>query len=215
MLKVYHELNTQIGSLQDYEIVDHKTVIVERDREESEKIDNYNHLEAEYLSLLEADIVAKLNATFADLKANGKYDERVKVVFDTAAIIAQFKGTAEANELTFNESAFTAKLNSLVNSYTTQYPGSDTETLNVPVSIGAMDNYVSQYSFYTLSDCLADDDYVVTDYTLDNGKVAIVTYQKGDSVVRFILNYNIYTVNVRLDGQVYTLDKYAYVKIAG
>ena len=78
-----------------------------------------------------------------------------------------------------------------------------------------MDNYVSQYSFYTLSDCLAGDDYVVTDYTLDNGKVAIVTYQKGDSVVRFILNYNIYTVNVRLDGQVYTLDKYSYVKIAG
>ena len=115
----------------------------------------------------------------------------------------------------FDEAAFLTKLSAVVGSYTSQYPGSDTETLNVPVSIGAMDNYVSSYSFYTLSDCLAGDDYVVTDYTLDNGKVAIVTYQKGDSIVRFILNYNIYTVNVRLDGEIYTLDKYSYVKIEG
>ena len=215
MLKIYHELNTQIGSLQDYEITDHKTVIVERNREESEKLANYKSLEAEYLELLEAEIVEKLNATFAELKTEGKYDERVKVVFDTAAIIAQFAAATAANELAFDETVFAAKLDTLVNSYTTQYPGAENEALNVAVNIGAMDDYVSKYSFYTLSDCLAGDDYVVTDYTLDNGKVAIVTYQKGDSVVRFILNYNIYTVNVRLDGQVYTLGKYSYVKIEG
>ncbi len=215
MLVAYHELNSQIGSLQDYEITDHKTVIVERNREESEKLSNYKNLEAEYLELLENDVIAKLNAKFAELKEAGKYDERVKVVFDTAAIIAQLKTAIEANDLTFDEAAFVAKLNVLVASYTDQYPGSENDALNVEVTIGAMDDYVSKYSFYTLSDCLADDDYVVTDYTLDNGKVAIVTYQKGDSVVRFILNYNIYTVNVRLDGELYTLDKYSYVKVEG
>ena len=215
MLVAYNRLNTEIGSLQDYEITDHKTVIVERDREESEKISNYKLLEAEYLELLEKDVVSKLDATFAQLKADSNYDARVKVVFDIAAITAQFKAAIEANDLVFDEAAFLTKLSAVVGSYTSQYPGSDTETLNVPVSIGAMDNYVSSHSFYTLSDCLAGDDYVVTDYTLDNGKVAIVTYQKGDSIVRFILNYNIYTVNVRLDGEIYTLDKYSYVKIEG
>ncbi len=215
MLKIYHELNTQLGSLQDYEITDHKTVIVERDREESEKLSNYKSLEAEYLELLEKDLIAKLNATFEQLKEEGKYDQRVKVVFDSAAIVAQFKTVAQTNQLDFDEAAFTARLAVLIDSYTTQYPGSDTETLNVQVTVGALDQYASKYSFYTYSDCLAGDDYVVTDYTLDNGKVAIVTYQKGDSVVRFVLNYNIYTVNVRLDGEVYTLDKYSYVKIEG
>lgn len=213
MLTVYNELNTQIGSLQDYEIVDHKTVIVERNREESEKLSNYKSLETEYLEFLEADTVAKLNAKFAELKAEDKYDERVQIVFDVAAITAQFKAAAEANGLTFDEASFAAKLSVLTDSYVAQYPGSEDETLNVAVTVGAMDNYVSAYSFYTLSDCLDGEDYVVTDYTLDNGKVAIVTYQKGDSIVRFILNYNIYTVNVRLDGEVYTLDKYAYVKV--
>ena len=220
MLKIYHKLNTELGALQDYEIVDHKTAIAERDREEGEKLSNYKILEAEYLDCLKTDTIAKLDATFAQLQEDGKsdssqYDKRVKVVFDTAAIVAQFKSIAEANQLTFDEAAFTAALAVLVEEYTDQYPGSDTETLNVEVAVGALDQYVSEHSFYTLSDCLAGDDYVVTDYTLDNGKVAIVTYQKGDSVVRFILNYNIYTVNVRLDGEVYTLDKYSYVKIEG
>lgn len=221
MLKIYHTLNAELGSLQDYEIVDHKTVIAERDREESEKLSNYKRLEAEYLELLEADIIAKLNATFAQLKEAGKtdpanYDKRVKVVFNTAEIVEEFKNAVQANKLTLDEAAFTARLAVLIDSYTTQYPGSETETLNVEVEIGKLDDkYVSKYSFYTYSDCLEGDGYVVTDYTLDNGKVAIVTYQKGDSVVRFILNYNIYTVNVRLDGEVYTLGKYEYVKIDG
>ena len=221
MLKTYHELNTQIGSLQDYEITDHKTVIVERNREESEKRSDYNALEKEYLELLEADIVAKINATFAQLKEEGKYDERVRVVVDIDAIVNQFKTEAvgtqfseEDAQVVFNQDAFTAKLTALLEAYTTQYPGSETEALNVDVNIGAMSEYASKYCFYTLSDCLEDDDvYTVTEYTLDNGKVAIVTYQKGDSVVRFILNYNIYTVNVRIDGQVYTLGKYEYKKI--
>ena len=59
-----------------------------------------------------------------------------------------------------------------------------------------------------------DEDYVYTDYTLDDNKVVIVTYQKGDSVVRFILNYNMYSVQVRLeDGSVRELDKYAFIKL--
>ena len=213
MLIAYNRLNGEIGTLQDYEIVDHKTVIVERDREESEKLSNYNSLENEYFDFLSADIVTKLDAKFAELKAEGKYDERVKITFDVAAITAQFKAAAEANELTFDEADFSKKLAAIVDSYTTQYPGSENAALNVEVAIGAMDEYASEHSFFTLSDCLDGDDYVVTDYTLDNGKVAIVTYQKGESTVRFILNYNIYTVNVRLDGKVYTLDKYAYVRV--
>ena len=56
-----------------------------------------------------------------------------------------------------------------------------------------------------------------TDYTLDNGKVVIVTYKHPTTghEVRFVLNFNIYTVNVNIGGEVITLDKYAYERIEG
>ena len=44
----------------------------------------------------------------------------------------------------------------------------------------------------------------------------MVTYRKGDSVVRFILNYNNYPVTVRLNTDVeYKLDGYSYQRIDG
>ena len=64
-------------------------------------------------------------------------------------------------------------------------------------------------------DNLVDVMYGKTKYTLENNKVVIVTYRDGESTVKFVLNYNIYTVDVRIDGVVYTLDKYEYVRIDG
>ena len=53
-----------------------------------------------------------------------------------------------------------------------------------------------------------------TDYTCDLGNVVIVTYSNGTDSVSFILNYNIYDVEVRLEsGEVITLGKYEYREI--
>ena len=55
-----------------------------------------------------------------------------------------------------------------------------------------------------------------TDYTVDNNLVVIVTYRcpKTGDTVRFLLNYNIYSVTVRLDDEhTYTLGKYEFVPI--
>ena len=81
----------------------------------------------------------------------------------------------------------------------------DTETLYL---------YTSKYSFLTDSKAF-DDNYVYTDYTSDRGNIVIVTYTKGDEQVHFLLNYNIYTVEVKLGDATYKLGKYEYIRIEG
>ena len=66
----------------------------------------------------------------------------------------------------------------------------------------------------TDSDALAGTDYAGTDYTLDDERLVLVTYQKTDgTLVKFILNYNIFDVTVKLDGKTYTIGSYDYVSI--
>lgn len=62
----------------------------------------------------------------------------------------------------------------------------------------------------TESEATDGDDYVKTKYTLDDGLIVIVSYEGGTS---FILNYNIYSVQVRLNGTVYTIAPYGYQTI--
>lgn len=59
----------------------------------------------------------------------------------------------------------------------------------------------------TESEATDGDDYVKTKYTLDDGMIVMVSYEGGTS---FILNYNIYTVQVRMNGTVYTIEPYGY-----
>ncbi len=212
LLLTYKELNTQIGDLQDYEITNHVAVIAEREKEESEKLSNYNNLRDEFFALLKAEIDAKLDTVFDELKANADYTSRVAVSFDTAAIIAQFEAIITPMELTFNGEEFSRLLGEIVAEYTAEYPGAVDEINTVYVEIDKLDEYKSAYSYHTTSEC-TDENYVETEYTLDNGKVVIVTYQKGNSTVRFVLNYNIYTVNVNIDGEIITLGKYEYKRL--
>jgi hypothetical protein len=72
----------------------------------------------------------------------------------------------------------------------------------------------SEYKFTTDSVLTDGKNYDATDYTEDNGNVVMVTYKKGDDIVRFVLNYNIDAVDVRLeDGTVVTIGRYGYHRI--
>ena len=66
----------------------------------------------------------------------------------------------------------------------------------------------------TKSEALDGTDYDSTEYTLDDERLVIVTYQKTDkSYVNFVLNYNIFDVEVKLNGVTYTIKSYDYVTI--
>lgn len=79
-------------------------------------------------------------------------------------------------------------------------------------------NISSLYDIYTVSEG-TDVEYDYTDNTIDNGNTVRVTYQlKGADgtvvdTVQFLLNFNIYSVEVKLDGEVYQLGKYDFVRI--
>ncbi|MBQ4071984.1 MAG: hypothetical protein IJD51_06215 [Clostridia bacterium] len=214
ILLAYSELNAMVGDLQEYEIVDHVTVISEREKEDSENDANYALIQAEYLANLELAIHKALNDKFAELE--GDSEARVKLVLDDAKIKAEFKKLVKNADLIYNGTMFDKAYASIRDKYLAEYPGDAANAKNnVELLVDEVGEYESQYSFSTTSDCRDGDAYVSTSYTLDNNKVVIVTYKNGDDVVRFILNYNIYTVNVRLDGAVYTLDKYEYVRLDG
>ena len=69
----------------------------------------------------------------------------------------------------------------------------------------------------TVSGALEGTDYISTDYTLTDERLVLVTYLKDDgkSYVNFVLNYNIFDVEVKLNGITYTIKSYDYVTING
>lgn len=217
LLLTYAELNDQIGSLQDYEIVHHTTLVTERKVSEQEEAQMYANLVAEYFELLEGQLIVRINETFDALKASNMYEQRIKVSFNKEAIAAQFRAIVFGIDLEFDAEAFAEALDALEEKYTAEYPGVagvSESPYNVNVTINAVENYKSQYKYKTDSDAL-DEDYEHTEFTIDSGRVVMVTYKKGNDVVRFVLNYNIYSVDVTIDGETFTLDKYEYKKLEG
>ena len=215
ILTTYTELNAQLGDLQNFEISDHKTVIAERHKEESEKRNDYAKLQAEFFEKLRAYIDSAVDTRFNELKAENNITARVKVVLNSSDIKAQFRVIAYDAGLVFDETSYYAVYSEIEKYYTDKFAGDRANADNNSViEIDEVVGYESKYSFATTSNGL-DEDYKKTSYTLDNNKVVIVTYSNGEDTVRFILNYNIYTVDVRIDGVVYTLDKYEYVRIDG
>ena len=70
----------------------------------------------------------------------------------------------------------------------------------------------------TDSNALAGTDYESTDYTLNDERLVLVTYKKADGTfVSFILNYNIFDVEVKLKGESEprTIKSYDYIAING
>ena len=222
----YKIIDEAIGKLQSYEIVDHDVLIAEREIEEKEMQVNYVHLQNEILAFLDKQIVGCVDTALASLKGNSaNYDKRIKLSVDVDALMNTF---AEILNLTVDElkaspsetePSFYERVSVLVNEYTGYYNGAELEENNVAVNFSDFEygtgDYVTKYSYITDS-CAFDKDYVYTDYTIDNGNVTMVTYQKGDSVVRFILNYNNYKITVRLSAtESYTIEAYGWHRIEG
>ena len=84
----------------------------------------------------------------------------------------------------------------------------------MPFTISGVTDYENEtaYSFVTAS--AADDpDYKKTSYTVGDGSIVLVTYSNGAETVRFLLNFSIFTVNVKYGGQTYTLGKYDFIRL--
>ena len=212
LVKQYVKLNDAIGDLQSYEIVEHKTLIAERVLSAQESANNEELLKAEFLELAEAQMVKTVSDAFDSMREDSANVGRgIKLTVDKEALLAQAESVLNVAVETLVSSDFDEKLDEIIARYETKYSGNEG---SLEVSLDELE-YVTKYNYVTDSFAF-DTDYDKTDYTVDNHLVTMVTYRNaetGDEVV-FILNYNIYAVEVNIDADTtYTLGEYGYVRI--
>ena len=215
----YTKINQAIGHLQTYEIVDHKVVYAERKFGEKEELEVIGALGAEFINFADKQIYAMINNAYDQMNGNPVNNGRgVKLNVDVDALIAQAIALFDTDYATIEAAGFIDDIKALVSSYVSKYsgggkPGTPPYVINFTSVVYDDEEYESAYDAITFSVC-TDRDYEKTDYTCDLGNVVIVTYSNGTDSVSFILNYNIYDVEVRLEsGEVITLGKYEYREI--
>lgn len=143
----------------------------------------------------------KVRAAVADGSLFCEYGKSIGVTFDTEAVIASAQRALYTDTL---DADFEAR----IRAYMTETAKPDADVVARVADI----SYSSEYSYFTTSDAL-DEAYVATASTVDNNSVVMVTYSDGTHTVRFLLNYNIFGVNIRLGDTVYSLAKYGYLRI--
>lgn len=159
--------------------------------------------------------VLKFTSAFINSIVNGKLslqsDQKVgfeldadKLIADAMVKIGIDATLAELNDPT-SEAAreyadfvtFMADLRALCQAKSTPAI-SQVDTAKITVTVEDL-TYESQYSYVTYSNA-TDKDYQSTIYTIDDGTVVLVTYTDGTSTHYFVLNYNMFSVRVRLEG---------------
>ena len=212
----YNELNGLIGNLQDYIITDHKVILAEKVVNSSDAKADLALVYSDYIRIVRELLVNKVNEAYDKmLVAGGTAGAGVTVSVDTAALAEQFKEII--NNDSYDTTALKADLDAIVLDVQSDF--GHREDAAVPgdvnyVSLDRVDNYadLTAYDFFTDSKG-TDEDYDKTVYTATNNNVVMVTYRHPTTghEVSFLLNFNIYAVNVRLaDGSIETLDRYEY-----
>lgn len=212
----YNELNGLIGNLQDYIIADHKVILAEKVVNSSDAKADLALVYDDYIRIVKELLVNKVNAAYDKMLMTGTAaGAGVTVSVDTAALAEQFKEII--NNDSYDTTALKAELDALVLDVKGDFGHRDDAA--VPgdvnyVSFDRVENYsdLTAYDFFTDSKG-TDEDYDKTVYTATNNNVVMVTYRHPTTAheVSFLLNFNIYAVNVRLaDGSIVTLDRYEY-----
>ncbi len=230
MVKTYNTLNKQIGNLQDYTIIEHKTIIGEKKLTSSELEKNADLIKAEFTELLNSELRALINNKIDELGVGS--NPSIKLDIDVDALCAQLMAITSlpaeyldsAKDAENNDVAGSIDLRTVIGEVVEEvkaYFGSvinDDETTNV-ISLSAITEYTSKYDYFTKS-LATDKNYDTTFYSVNNYNVVMVTYAKYDAdgnitdTVSFVLNYNIDAVTVDLGtGEPVVLEKYAFSKV--
>ena len=208
----YSMLNEKLADLQTFFITDHRTLIAERIIDKKEQEENLATLENEAIERLDRQIAEAIDRAFDEMRADPANAGRgIRLSIDRAAslsVMATQLGLADASALS---ETFVSRADAVIAKYTEKYGNYSENPYDLAFALSA---YTSDYKY--LTDSSSDesaDTYEFTDYTCDNNNVILVTYSDGTKTVSFLLNYNVYPVNVRLNGTVHTLAKYGFERI--
>ena len=131
--------------------------------------------------------------------------QRIKVLIDVDAILADAEEQLNATPSDWLREQVAAFKDASEN---------DDPAGVMEFTVSGVDGYATKTKNSFVTDSEADDPaYKKTSYTIDDGSVVLVTYKNGDQTVRFLLNFSIFTVTVKLDGVDYTLGKYDFVRL--
>ena len=218
--ETYSELNSLLGKLQTFDIVDHKAIITERAITEKEELSNLATLSDEICTFLMEQIQNRVNAAYDELEAsNPEAYKSVAVNIDKQDIIDQTVMQLFTTEAKLLKAGLDKKLDAVIAYFNSEYPVKTGEKQLV-IDVTSYEyhyndeadytgNYKSAYRYVTGSTANSDE-YRFTKYTSDTGEVVVVTYQKGDEIYKFVLNYNTFSVKVNFDGEEFVLEKYSY-----
>lgn len=208
----YSMLNEKLADLQTFFITDHRTLIAERIIDKKEQEENLATLENEAIERLDRQIAEAIDRAFDEMRADPANAGRgIRLSIDRAAslsVMATQLGLADVSALS---ETFVSRADAVIAKYTEKYGNYSENPYDLAFALSA---YTSDYKY--LTDSSSDesaDTYEFTDYTCDNNNVILVTYSDGTKTVSFLLNYNVYPVNVRLNGTVHTLAKYGFERI--
>lgn len=218
IVDTYAKLNAEIGDIPDYKIVDHKILIGERVIDEAEVESNLDALKNEFINEVDKAIQLKIDAAYdAMFGVPGEDDRGINLKVDLAALTALAHERLELADDEVLGTAFEQALADLVAAYEDEIKIDAVNGYEVTVDETDID-YESAYRYVTGSVATDGKAYEKTDYTVDNDLIVMVTYKNNEGKTRtFILNYNIYAVEITLPGAEVpvVIDKYGFHRIDG
>lgn len=222
VVKNYNYINSAIGGLQDYQITDHVVLVAERVLDHEEDRTLFDSQEKIFFAAAKASIDEKISDKLIEMKAASQEGVGLKVTIDRDALAAIFFAESQRDAADTKYSAFKVDLEAFCKKIEDNYNGMSVACDPVkhastevpcgcaPVELPINTCDVDFSSYVTESEASNKADYNKTTYTVDNGNVVMVTYQKGAETVNFILNYNSYAVTVRMNGEQVKVESYAY-----
>ena len=252
IVKQYKVINEAIGDLQTAEIIDHVMLTAERAIDRKEVVENYNHLIAEFVERTSEIFEDAIANAAADLREDPESKAKftgIAAIIDKESVVAELLSILNVDEQNAKDEVLTVEeladigiasnvtmtlyevvekyVSEIVSAFEAAYPGAN-DAFYAQIALDAsIIDYKSKYNYITMS-LATDADYVTTEYTCSSKNVSMVTYRDtvtGEETV-FILNYNVYSVKVKLGADVHknianyvdedgciTLGGSAYVKI--
>ena len=227
VIETYKYINTAIGGLQEYQIVDHKILVAERILDASEDAENFKAQQKRFFAAAKSAIDAEIAVKLTAMDDAGKLGYGLKVEIDREALIDIFMAASQRNENDARYAEFIEDFDAFCDAIEENYSGKavgctasgEKKHLDENDPCGcegkyetlAIDTCEIDFSDYvTSSEASNKAEYQKTHYTIDNGNVVMVTYKKGTETVNFILNYNSYDITVRMNGELVVVKSYAY-----
>lgn len=231
LIEQYNTINNAIGDLQRYKIDNHQFIKGERVLDKVDVEKRNAKLLSDMLDAIENTTnrgyiskLAEVNSAYSSgvIEAG----ESISICFDRDRIYAQAYDIlvkhltdSQISELGLT-GGLTASIKKSIDTVIAKYETPDAEVNRNTYTIGS-DTYnfivnvdtIEYIPNYNITEAESTEDYTPTEYTIGDGSIVLVTYKNESQTVRFVINYNLYDITVKIDGVKRTVGAYSFIRI--